>query len=348
MVLITGANENQGAYILLELLKHGEKVRALLPAGANTDETKKIFKFYADAPDELFSKIEWVKGSITDYESVLKAMEGIKHVVHASALISHIESLENLMAYNKMGTENIVNVALRLKIKKFYYLSSIQALSTIKDKSGSIEKYIDEQTSYEDNVPPTPYAYCRYKTEEVVKKAQSKGLNAVIINGAWPLGAGNWERGFPSIFTLVWKGLRFYPKGIIGFVDVRDIAKAMLMLMKSDIKNEQFIVSAENLSFKKIYELIADGLGKKRPTFYLPSSLIEIAWRLDAIRSAVLKTKPYITKGKSSLFTGKKYYSNQKIKNTLNFEFIPIRESIKHTCELFLREIQNITLSEDH
>lgn len=44
--------------------------------------------------------------------------------------------------------------------------------------------------------------------------------------------------------------MKFYPGGSTGWVDVRDVADAVLKCMTENFNGERFIVSSENISYK--------------------------------------------------------------------------------------------------
>jgi uncharacterized protein YbjT (DUF2867 family) len=67
MVLVTGGTGLVGSHLMLELSLKGKKIRALLRAGSNVIHAERVFKSYP----ELWKKIEWVEGDVTDVYSVL-------------------------------------------------------------------------------------------------------------------------------------------------------------------------------------------------------------------------------------------------------------------------------------
>ena len=79
-------------------------------------------------------------------------------------------------------------------------------------------------------------------SEKEVWKAISDGLNAVIVNPTIILGPGGWNRGSSSFFPKIYSGLLFYTSGTNGYVDVNDVVKAMITLMRSNISGERFII----------------------------------------------------------------------------------------------------------
>jgi len=166
-----------------------------------------------------------------------------------------------------------------------------------------------------------------------------EGLNAVIVNPSLILGPGNWNSGSPSLFNMVAKGVRYYTEGVNGFVDVRDVAKAMIELMNSDISGERYILTSENLSYKELFEMISEALGKKSPNKKASPKLLQIAWRLERLRSMAFNQPPRLTKENVLASLDKKYFSNQKIKDTLNFEFRPVRQTIEDIAAIYSKQV---------
>jgi nucleoside-diphosphate-sugar epimerase len=52
----------------------------------------------------------------------------------------------------------------------------------------------------------------------------------------------------------------------------------------------------------------------------------------------MIHSKPLITKETARTAFQKFYYSNEKIKQALGFEFMPMKDSIKQCCEFFLKD----------
>ena len=176
-------------------------------------------------------------------------------------------------------------------------------------------------------------------------RAMEEGLSAFILNPSIIIGAGNWNSGSAQMISQVWKGLPFYTNGITGFVDVRDVSKAALILMEKGIRNERFIINSENVSYKYVFDQIAKNLKRKKPWIRVSSPLAEFGWRLETIRSWFSRNKPMITKETARNGLMQWNYSNEKIKKEIGIEFISVEQSVKDTCEYFLKENGGIALS---
>ena len=95
------------------------------------------------------------------------------------------------------------------------------------------------------------------------------------------------------------KGYRHYPPGGSGFVTVKDVVRAMTMLMDSKIKNERFILISENLTYQKILMLITKNLGPKTPSIPLR------AWQLEGLR--IMDWLAHAVTGKTRKLTKKAF-----------------------------------------
>lgn len=134
------------------------------------------------------------------------------------------------------------------------------------------------------------------------------------------------------MFTSIQKGLKYYTEGVTGFVGVEDVVKSMIALMNSKISSERFIISAENLSYREVFTLIAKEMGKKPPHIKANPFLAGIAWRLDALRSWFAFPR-VITRETVRAGANKTYFSNDKIKNETGIEFEDIREVVKRVVK---------------
>jgi dihydroflavonol-4-reductase len=339
MVFVTGASGMLGSYLLYELARKNYKIRALKLESESIDNVIKIFKFYSDSPDELLNRIEWVAGNMLDDSLMKKVMKGVRQVYHLAAINLSNPADKNILIHdNVKGTENIVNAAIENSIEKFCHVSTVSALAIIENKQGRQDLFVTEKTPISTDSFYSYYAIGKYQCDRIVEGARKKGLDSIIVHPSWCIGAGDWSTGTSVLFGSAWKGFTYYTKGVRGFVDARDVCKAMVLLMESEIENDNFILSCENLTYKDIFYTMADCLGKKRPWILAPTWVLEIAWRIERARQLLTGSKPLLTQGKVKTFTMNMYYSNEKVRKKIHMEFVPVKDSIQHVAELFLME----------
>jgi nucleoside-diphosphate-sugar epimerase len=333
MVFVTGGTGFLGAHLIYDLLIKGKKVRALKRVGSSIDTTKKIFSYYT-SDTGLFDKIEWYDGDILNYSDIETGLKGCQKVYHCAGKVSfNSAEKERILRLNHIGTANIVNASIYTQIQKICFVSSIAALGR-----NTKNDLITEQTQWETSKYNSAYAISKYKAEMEVWRGTAEGLNAVIVNPSIILGPGNWKKGSSELFHFVAKGFPYYSEGINGFVDVRDVSKAMIKLMESDIVNQRFILNAENISYKKLFFSIADALNIPRPSKKASKFISAIAWRIEKIKSLLTSKSPLITKETARTATCIHRYSSSKIEENLNFSFIPIQQCVEDTVRRYLSD----------
>ena len=330
MVFVTGGTGLLGSHLLIELLQRGESVRALKRKSSDLTMVKNVFDFYLkNQSTGLFKKIDWVDGDITDVTSLPQLIEGCETVYHCAGYVSfYRKDFKKLMKINKDGTANLINTCLSLGIKNFSYVSSTAAIG--REKSGT--EYT-EKSKWVTSPANSNYAVSKYSGEMEVWRGQEEGLNTSIVNPCVIIGAGSWDEGSLTLFKNVANGLKFYTKGVNAFVDARDIAFCMAELVEQKIFSQRFLVTSENVCFRDLFFMIADELKIKRPSIKVKPWLANLAWRIEAVKSLLIFTKPKITKETSRSAMSISRYSNAKITTQLNHKFIPIKDSIKNAVQ---------------
>ena len=328
-----------GSHLLLELVLAGEKVRALKRTKSNIGQVRKTFSWYRDDADDLFGKIEWVEGDVLDIFSLDEAVKGVSEIYHCAGMVSFYKKDRfELQRVNHFGTANIVNAALKAGIGKLCHVSSVSALG--KEKQGET---ITENHLWKTSKHNSYYAISKYAAEREVWRGMEEGLDSIIVIPSIILGPGNWYSGSTKLFSTVWNGMPFYSTGVNGYIDVRDVSGLMVKLMKSDKKNERYIFSAEDVSFKTIISLIANAMGKITPFIKLAPWMGEMGWRIEQVK-LLAGIKPTFSREIAQAAFNKFYFSNQKVKTTLQHRFIPIEDAIKNTARIFLKDKNDIKM----
>jgi nucleoside-diphosphate-sugar epimerase len=337
MIFVTGGSGLVGSHLLFDLVSSGKQVRALKRKNSSIELTKKIFGYYSNDTEKLLNFIEWIEGDVMDIYSLYDAMQDIDQVYHAAAMVSfHPSDQKEMMKINVDGTANVVNACLYKNVKKICYVSSIATLGRTDN-----DELVNEETQWKNSKNNSQYSISKYGAEREVWRGTIEGLPAVIVNPSVIIGPGDWKKGSSQLFQKLWDGLKFYTDGVNGYIDVRDVSKAMILLMESDIANSRFILSSENLDYLELFTMISEGLNKKIPSIKANYLLSQFAWRAEKLRSSITGKKPLITKETARTAFHKYYYSNEKIKKALNFEFIPMPQSISDTSKLFLKDISS-------
>jgi len=270
-----------------------------------------------------------VQCDILDVISLNEIMEGITHVYHSAALVSYDpKDSQKLLKINIEGTANVVNACINAGVMKLVHVSSVAALGRIRE-----DEMVSEKMNWTEETSNSIYGKSKYFGEMEVWRGIGEGLKAVIVNPSLILGGNNWETGSSAIFKNAYNEFKWYTDGISGFVDVRDVARAMILLMNSEITAERFVLNGENLPYREIFTLIAKSFGKRPPHKKVSPFLAEMIWRAEEIRTRFTGKKHLLTKETTRTAQAKVYFDNQKILKALpGFQFTKIKDTIEYTC----------------
>lgn len=336
MILVTGGTGLVGSHLLYQLVLENTRIKAI-HRNKNTLETvKKIFSYYSSDFEALFAKINWVEADITDVYTLDKAFDGVTQVYHSAALISFdFRDYKAMRKINIEGTANIVNSCIAHKVKKLCYVSSIATLEKPKKR-----QLIDESFEWSTESNNYGYAITKFGAEMEVWRASQENVEVVIVNPGVILGPGLWHNGTGAFFSKIYNGLKFYSEGVTGFVSVDDVVKAMILLMNSNIKNQRYILVAENLSYKTVFNEIASTLNVKKPTVKVTRFMSELAWRIEYIKSVVTGRPAILTKHSAKAIHNSYFYSSKKIETDLNFRFESVMNTIAQISSIYKKEIK--------
>jgi nucleoside-diphosphate-sugar epimerase len=332
MILITGGTGLVGTHLLLELTKSYNKIRAIHRTTSNLRSVLETFALYVDDPTSYYDKIEWVEADVTDFESLLDALADVDQVYHTAAFVSFDpRDRQSMIRSNVEGTANLVNACLEKNVGKMCYVSSTAALG-----NAPAGEMITEDMTWSYSKSSSAYSISKYHAEMEIWRGMAEGLKAVIVNPSIIIGPGDWKRSSSYLFSAVWKGMKFYTEGVTGYVDVRDVTHAMISLMEGEFFGERFTVSAENLSYRKILEMIAMSLDRPLPSIHATPFLVSIAWRLSWLASKFNGGHRSITRETVRSSKRIALFSNEKIREAIGIQFIPIMQSVQDTARHFL------------
>lgn len=156
LFLVTGGAGFIGFNLCEAILNLGYKVRCL--DDLSTGKQENIDPFI-DNPNYMF-----IKGDVKDFETCMKASEGVDYILHQAAWGSVPRSIEMPLFYcanNIAGTLNMLEAARRNNVKKFVYASSSSVYGD--------ESNLPKKEGREGNLL-SPYAVSKRADEEWAKQ----------------------------------------------------------------------------------------------------------------------------------------------------------------------------------
>lgn len=314
MILVTGGTGFLGSTLIKFLIDDGVAVLAIKRVDSVIPEILRSS-----------SLVQWADVDIIDYFALSDLFQGVTQVYHCAAKISYQkEDGDYMLHVNKEGTKHIVNLCLEHNVR-LMHVSSIAALGT--SKTGEL---VSEESKWDEGQKISNYALSKYESEMEVWRGIVEGLDANIVNPSVIMGTGVGKKGSGVIFNMVQKGLKVYPPGSVGIVDVADVARLMIHLMnQSDITGERFILNSENLTNKDLLQRIAILLDKPSPTIEAKPFMLSIAWRVAKIIAVLKGERPSLTRDAAKASASKLAYSNRKVLDCTGYTFKPVDLTLK-------------------
>jgi len=326
MILVIGGTGLLGSHLLFELMKTQKKVKCLYRDSSKINKVRKLFDYYSNDKTHRFDEIEWIKGDLLDLVSLNDAFENVSEVYHCAAFVSFVRNdFKKMLNVNCRGTANVVNFALKYKVKKLAYVSSTATICSNSKHSPTTEKDRCTNSSH-----TSGYALSKYNAEREVWRASEEGLNVVIINPSIIFGATEFMDSSMAIFKTVQDGLILYSPGSNAFVDARNVAECLVKLMDSNIMNERFLCVGTNTSFKNMLEILANVLNVRVPSKCVPKWLAIFAGRISETFALFSRKQPKITLETMRSAYSNEEYSNEKISKAIDISWYSLEESFQN------------------
>ncbi|AWW30855.1 dihydroflavonol 4-reductase [Echinicola strongylocentroti] len=311
-ILITGITGLFGSYLAREFSVMGE-IHGLKRPHSSTD----LLGGFSE-------QVIWHEGDINDYQSLQMAFKGMDLIVHAAGLVSFSQKDKSqLLKVNYEGTTNVVNVMLELGVKRLVHVSSVAALGRTPD-----QRIVDENHKWVDSPWNTPYAISKYLGELEVWRGVQEGLKALVVNPAVLLARESETRSSAQIYRYVSEGHRFYPKGDINFIDIRDAASITYQLYLNDHWEERFILSKGSLPYQSFFAAMAKQMGKNAPKFAVGGMMISLATTWSQIKQ-IFGAKPLLNRQTAMIAQRPISFDNQKVSDAIHYEYRSLKETFQ-------------------
>ena len=252
--LVSGGEGALGKTVISMLLQRGEKVRILMSELSDT-------RIYRNNPN-----IEICYGISTDKDSMIEFfdLEDPRSAIlfHTDEYVSLSDSTNLTMRrVNVIGAENIVDMCLKRKVGKLVYLSSAYALNPeVKGEDLTIH--------FDRNKVEGEYAKSKAEAAAyVMEKVSLNRLNAVMVLPTFIIGPGYSEDyEINKVLNSYLNNGTIPPKqGGRAFVDVRDVANAMLTLADKGEPGAGYIVSGDYKTSGEFFQDVNEISGNDAP-----------------------------------------------------------------------------------
>ena len=278
-------------------------------AQKNNDRLNILIRKDTDYLKQIDAKVFY--GDLNNKEVLDKFCEGCEVIVHSAAMISiGFDSYKEVCEVNYIGTKNLLDSCLRMKVKKFIYISSINAFNKrpIRDRLDETRGLVKSGSSYD---------LTKAMGQKLVMNTD--GIDKVSINPTSILGKHDFKpsRLGKVVKTLYAGKLPFLVNGGLDVIDVEDLSKVIYSSIKNGRDGEAYIISGKWRSFKEINESVQKNRDKKSFILFFPKFFIEMNLPLLNLFPKSFLKRAADFNGK--FFPGLENLTKESIENIINF-----------------------------
>ena len=258
-VAITGASGLLGSNLAAELIAAGHSVTA----------TKRGATRVAHLEDLA---IDWRDADLANTDALANAFAGADAVFHCAAMVTvKREVTPEMTDANVTGTERVIAACERASVGRLIHTSSVVAIGLSPSGMPSDET---ATWNFEELGLSDAYAITKHRAEQVVRAAK---LDAVIVNPTYMFGPRDARPSSGKMIIDVAK--RRVPgstPGYNNFVDVRDVARGMILAWQKGKRGERYILGGHDMTYGACFGTIARIAGVKPPRFTAPHAVAKL------------------------------------------------------------------------
>lgn len=323
--LVTGATGFIGSHLVERLVSDGGNVRVLVRQPRR--------KPYMPPPG-----VEVSAGDLTDRESLRRALDGVKRVYHAGALVSDWGRGKEFFSANVDGTRNLMEECLAANVTRFVYLSSASVYGYPK------AELIDESMPYMKR--GIPYIDSKIEAEKLLfQYNRERGLPAVALRPTQVYG----PRCVPYVREIVahiLDGSMLLLDGgryVAGLCYVGNLVDALILAgsVPSAAGMAFNISDGSAVTWKRYINALARLVGKGPVTRSLPSSMAyTLAWLMETGSRAMGKAnRPLLTRLAVLELGREQNYDISSARSVLGYEpSVQFAEGISRVADWLRRE----------
>lgn len=300
--LVTGASGFIGRALCAQIKQRGHRVRTLLRSPAQGPWHESVL------------------GDLSDPSLAEDLLDGVFGVFHCAGA-AHFRGLsrlqqEALWQVNVEGTRRLIQQATSSSVRRFVYLSSVQA-------SGKPVQGIADENWHAP--PDNIYGESKLAAEGIVlETASSTGMHASILRPALVYGPGvkgNLERMLRAVSSS-----RMPPLPDSGkqrsMLALDNLLEACWLAMDSDAANQRIYIACDNVSYSthQLYRAMMNASNRPLPRFGLPLRLFQWLATLGDWGNRISDNgMPWDSAAYERLF-GEARYSAERLKTELGWQ----------------------------
>jgi NAD+-dependent farnesol dehydrogenase len=321
MILLTGATGYLGSQIAEELVRRGEPFRILV-----RDASRLGF-------DPAKTKCQVFAGDLCDAQATVRALAGVKHVIHTAALVKMwVRDPRDFWRVNVEALKNLLNAAAAAGVERIVYTSSFIALGPSSSRKAGEDLRHDGK--YSNEYEQTKAEALAWLREEGFRRYPVVALMPGVIYGPGPATEANLVGGMIAQFLAGnFPGILGSGKQRWSFAFNREVVLAHLAALEIGKVGEAYVLGGDNRSLDDFFKVLAAVTGAHREVRHLPIIAGKIVGGVEVMRARWSGGQPKLTPGVVEVFKHDWVYSSAKAVRELGYHVITLEKGLSETLE---------------
>lgn len=318
-VFMTGANGFVGLNTVAALAAADHRVTAFVRPGARTDHL------------EPFG-VRIVRAAAGDDGALHDAMAGADAVIHTAGQTGcRRADLPKLVDANVDLTRRVVDAALATGVRRLVYTSTTSTIGA--DPSG---RPADERTPLRGFRARSPYAATKRQAEAIVRGAQARGLEVIVLHPAEVIGAWDYNLQWGRMVLAVQHDqVPFVPPGGGSFCAASEVGRAHVAALTRGRSGEGYILGGADVLYTEFLDTAEQVLGRRcrRPStpyrWLLAKALLQEA--------SLAPGRPAVEAYRMRVFAHRFFFDSSKAVHALGYRPQPLATMLADCADWYRR-----------
>ncbi len=309
--LVTGGAGFVGGHLVNALRDRGDRVRVL------------------DVQKPARADVDYVEGSVTDPAVVAKAAADVDSVFHLAAY-AHLWA-PTPKIYSEVNIQGVQTVA-RAAASAGARLTHVSSFTTLVGAPlGKRLTTVDESNAFSPSQMLGPYPRSKRAGELAVLDMVKQGLDARLVLPTAPIGPGDASKTPPTrmIADFIAARTPVYLECMLNFIDVRDLAAAIVQADAQGVAGERYVLGGETVSMSVFLSLLEQIAGAPTPKKQITYPVARVAAELSTLWADVVKRPPSAPRTGVRLAGRKVIFNSAKARDALGLRVRPLETSLK-------------------
>ncbi len=319
--LVTGATGVLGGRLARQLAARGAAVRVLVRPTSDLGRLRGV-------------DIEVAPGDITDARSVDAAMQRVDVVFHCAAMVALGGSdLDRLRQVNVEGTRHVLEAAAAADALAVH-VSSVAAL-------GPTGPELVDESHCSDAIPRVPYEVTKREAHLLARQMAAEGarVRIAIPGGIYGHGDESSMAKLIETFARYPTPVGYMPELVQSLVQVDDCADGLHCIAERGADGGEYILCADAVTFRRWFELIARGAGRRAPVAYVPTSAVRASSAPAAALARRFGVDPRVIVDTVEIATRHQAFSGAKARVDLGWRPRPLHQGMAEMCGAIRMEV---------